>query len=302
MSEVIDTGNGKLPLDEVMLAMDVVDTLRHHGKLIEQELNSDFRDEKLKEKLRKIYRTQGIEVPDHVLEEGVKALQEDRFSYKPPQRGFATWLASVYVRRGKWGKWLLGIFAVFLLLWVSYFFMVAKPQADMPGKIRSNYQIAWQSAQSERARNIIKRINAQAQTAVEQGDQKGMKKALSLFEKIKEVLSQQYTLRVVARPGERSGVWRVPDVNAAARNYYVIVEPVAPDGEVLEVEITSEETGKETKVSKWGVRVDQDVFERVAADKRDDGIIQNNILGEKKKGYLFPKYPPHVGGGAITSW
>jgi hypothetical protein len=302
MSEVADVSNDKLPLDEVMLAMDVVDTLRHHGKLIEQELNSDFRDEALKAKLRKIYRTQGIEVPDHVLEEGVKALQEDRFSYKPPQRGLATWLAGLYVSRGKWGKLLFGLLAVFVLLWGAYFLLVVRPQAAMPAKIHSSYQALWHTAKSERAKSVIRRINAQAETAVAKGDQKGMEKALSLFEKLKEVLVQQYTLQIVARPGEQSGVWRVPDVNSTAHNYYVIVEPVAPDGDILKVAVTSEETGKETVVSKWGVRVDRDVFERVAKDKRDDGIIQNNILGEKKKGCLVPDYPPHVGGGAITSW
>ncbi|RUM41979.1 MAG: hypothetical protein DSY70_00235 [Desulfobulbus sp.] len=301
MSEVLSNSD-KQPLDEVMLAMDVVDTLRHQGKLVEQELDSDLRDERLKEKLRKIYRTQGIEVPDHVLEEGVQALREDRFSYKPPPKGVATWFATVYINRGRWGKWLLRLLAAFFLVWGMYYFMVAGPRSAMPDKIKSSYQATWHSAQSERAKNVINRINAEAETAVEKGDQKAMEKALDLFARIKSVLDQQYSLRVVVRPGERSGVWRVPDVNSSARNYYIIVEPVGPGGEILEVPVTSEETGKEEMVSKWGVRVDRRVFERIGADKKDDGIIQDNILGEKKKGYLVPDYSAHVGGGAITSW
>ncbi len=44
MSETA-TITGKQPLDEVMLAMDVVDTLRHHEKLVARELDSDTRDE-----------------------------------------------------------------------------------------------------------------------------------------------------------------------------------------------------------------------------------------------------------------
>ncbi len=307
MSEVLTNsedlaGSEKQPLDEVMLAMDVVDTLRHHEKLVEHELDSDLRDEKLKEKLRRIYRTQGIEVPDHVLEEGVQALKEDRFSYKPPPEGLATRLARLYISRGRWGKWLLRLFIGFFLVWGIYHFMVAAPRAAMPDRIRSNYQAVWHSAKSDRAKNVIKRIYAQAETAVEKGDQKGMEKALSLFKEVQEVLNQQYSLRVVARPGEKSGVWRVPDVNSSARNYYIIVEPVGPGGKILEVPVTSEETGKKEVVSKWGVRVDRSVFERIGADKKDDGIIQNNTLGEKKKGYLIPEYPAHVGGGAITSW
>ena len=64
----------KRPLDDVMLAMDVVDTLRHRRKLVARELDETQRDEQLLDRLRKIYAAQGIEVPDHILMEGVAAL------------------------------------------------------------------------------------------------------------------------------------------------------------------------------------------------------------------------------------
>jgi hypothetical protein len=56
-----------VPLDEVMLAMDVVDTLRHREELVAQELAGGDRDAAMLERLRRIYAAQGIEVPDHVL-------------------------------------------------------------------------------------------------------------------------------------------------------------------------------------------------------------------------------------------
>ncbi len=292
----------KMPLDEVMLAMDVVDTLRHHEKLVARELDSDTRDEELKKKLRKIYRTQGIEVPDKVLEEGVQALRDERFSYKAPGNSLALRLAKIYISRNRWGKWLIGTVAACLLALAAYLFFVAGPQSSMPDKIRNSYQVAWHSAKSEKARNVTKRINAQAMTAVQDGNHKEMKKALATFAQLKQLLDQEYTLKIVAHPGERSGVWRVPDINSSARNYYVIVEPVAADGSVLQVPITSEETGKKTMVSKWGVRVEKKFFQGVAADKQDDGIIQNNTLGAKKKGYLDPSYVIPTTGGTITSW
>ena len=292
----------KQPLDEVMLAMDVVDTLRHHEKLVARELDSDTRDEQLKEKLRKIYRTQGIEVPDHVLEEGVQALREDRFSYRAPKKSFANRMARIYVSRGQWGKWFIGLVAVCLLALVAYQFMVAGPRSAIPEKIRSSYQVVWHNAKSDKARNVVKKINARAETAVQNENQKEMEKALALFDQLKQLLDQEYTLRIVARPGEPSGVWRVPDINTNARNYYLIVEPVAADGTILQVPVMSEETDKQTMVSKWGMRVEEDVFQRIAADKRDDGIIQNNTLGNKKKGYLDPSYVIPSSGGAITSW
>jgi hypothetical protein len=51
-------------LDELMLAMDVVDTLRHDQRLVERELLADASDEALIKRLRELYKGQGIEVPD----------------------------------------------------------------------------------------------------------------------------------------------------------------------------------------------------------------------------------------------
>ena len=72
-------------LDDIMLSMDVVDTLRHRQHLIERELNSEERDQKLIERLREIYTSQGMEVTDEILAAGVAALKEDRFVYTPPK-------------------------------------------------------------------------------------------------------------------------------------------------------------------------------------------------------------------------
>ena len=42
----------KAPLDDVMLAMDVVDTLRHRQDLVARELDVETRERQLVEKLR----------------------------------------------------------------------------------------------------------------------------------------------------------------------------------------------------------------------------------------------------------
>ena len=69
-------------LDDVMLAMDVVDTLRRDARLVKRELNNEGQDSQLIERLQDIYTSQGIAVPDHILQEGVQALREDRFVYR----------------------------------------------------------------------------------------------------------------------------------------------------------------------------------------------------------------------------
>ncbi len=302
MSDSTAASASNQPLDEVMLAMDVVDTLRHQEKLIAHELDSDTRDEELKERLRKIYAAQGIDVPNHVLEEGVQALKEDRFTYRPPKSGLRTGLASLYVSRGRWGKWLL-VFIVALMIGLGgYRFFVSGPKAALPEKVEATYTQLQDSAKSEKGKNFAKRFYEQAQTGLKNQDEIATKRALHEMLDLQGALDQQYSLKIIARPGEKSGVWRIPDVNTSSRNYYIIVEAVDAGDKPVKVAVTSEESGKTTMVSKWGIRVEEGVFQSIGADKQDDGIIQNNIFGQKKKGYLVPEYQFPTTGGAITSW
>src|SRR5688572_12409617 len=104
MNDVNAVVKDKAPLDELMLAMDVVDTLRHKELMLARELQAEDRDERLLEQLREIYTSQGIVVTDEVLAQGVKALREERFAYPQPQPSLSRTLAYAYVTRGRWGK------------------------------------------------------------------------------------------------------------------------------------------------------------------------------------------------------
>ena len=116
-----------------------------------------------------------------------------------------------------------------------------------------------------------------------------------------EVLSE-YTLTIVSRPGETTGVWRRPPKGATQRNYYIIVEAIAPDGRKLKLPVRNEETGATADVDRFGVRVPQATFDQVAADKRDDGIVQRNRFGQKRRGTLAIDYVMPFEGGMITQW
>ena len=82
----------------------------------------------------------------------------------------------------------------------------------------------------------------------------------------------------------------------------MIVEAIGPDGKPIPMPVKSEEDGTTKTVTKWGVRVDESVFEAVRRDKNDDGILQRNRLGEKRRGALDVDYAMPVLGGAITQW
>jgi hypothetical protein len=294
------------PLDDVMLAMDVVDTLRHQQVLIDRELNAQDRDRKLIERLREIYASQGIDVPDHVLEEGVAALKEDRFNYTPPPESFQTRLASLYVRRGKWGKpLLLGLGAILIAL-LAYTLLIRGPAerelAALPARLEKQHELLLQVAKGEAARERSESLYSRGRSALAGGEKAQVMELLDQMSALQAEIEEEYELRIVSRPGERSGVWRIPDANSSARNYYLIVEAITPDGRTLTRNVVNEEDGKSYRVDKWGLRVDESLFERIAADKQDDGIIQQSWFGVKRRGYLTPEYLLPTTGAALTAW
>jgi hypothetical protein len=290
------------PLDDVMLAMDVVDTLRRKHSLVERELSEGGREADLKERLRKIYTAQGIEVSDAVLDEGVRALKEDRFLYRPPPDSFAVRLARLYVSRGSWGKWVLGALAALALAVGAWYFLIVAPRDALPGELQALHAQVTELADEATTDALADRLLEEGRRALRDGDSALAAQAAAELGQLRDQLEASYVIRVVNRPGERSGVFRIPDVNQAARNYYVIVEAVGSGGRILEVPVENEETGTVERVERWGVRVDKAVYDRVSADKLDDGIIQNDILGRKKTGVREPEYSVPTAGAAITKW
>ncbi|MDF2689751.1 MAG: hypothetical protein K0Q80_2717 [Microvirga sp.] len=327
MAEMVATPPASPPdkaprdLDDVMLAMDVVDTLRHQENLVSRELSEHDRDAQLLQRLREIYHGQGIEVPDRILHEGVQALKEQRFVYTPPGPSFARTVARAWVNRGRIGRLLLTLLALLAFGWGAYQFGVVEParqrvaeaqaQAErnrielaerLPAALAQGHEDVLRETQVPAAKDRADRLLADGRSAVARGDAEGARQALNDLEVLRAELRREYVLRIVSRPGEPTGVWRVPERNPAGRNYYLIVEPVAPDGRILNLPVTSEEDGRTVTASKWGVRVSEATAMQVQRDKSDDGIVQRNRLGEKRRGQLDVEYQMPVLNGAITQW
>ena len=66
--------------------------------------------------------------------------------------------------------------------------------------------------------------------------------------------------------------------------------------------VTNEEDSKTQTVEMWGIRVSESVFNQIRQDKMDNGIIDKNRFGIKRRGLLTPEYQYPVAGGAITKW
>ncbi|MBN9345691.1 MAG: hypothetical protein J0I48_05710 [Devosia sp.] len=304
----------KAPLDDVMLAMDVVDTLRHNQDLVARELAGEAREKQLIERLRTIYHQQGIEVTDAILKQGVAALEESRFVYTPPKPSLGVSFARLYVARK---RWLPAAFALFLMLAIGlggYFLVWAPYRAaqqeqvrvelaeQMPAQMDALYQTIFEETKVTQAADDAALIRDRGKRAAAEGDRAGATQAIADLTSIRDTLRQEYQLRVVSRDGAKSGFWTFPEVNTEATNYYVVVEAIDSHGVALKLPILNEENNQTETVDIWGIRVPESVYRAVEADKRDDGIIQRNIVGLKEFGYLDPSYLIQVLGGAVTRW
>jgi hypothetical protein len=152
----------KFQLDEVLLAMDVVDTLRHQRALVEQELHSEDRERELIEKLKRTYADQGLTVSEEVIAQGVRAMREERFAYQPPPKGLKASLARLYVHRGRWAKGVLILVAALAVVWVGYRLLVVLPAER--GRAELARELAGRAdAQKERTATLRARLDRTGQ-------------------------------------------------------------------------------------------------------------------------------------------
>jgi hypothetical protein len=294
------------PLEDLMAAMDVVDTLRHQQTITERELDGDGRRERLLARLRKLYAAQGIEVPDRVLEEGIDALEQERFKYQPVKPSWRTKVAHAWVSRSRWGKPIGFLAFIACLFYGYYFFSEVLPErnlrAGLPDKVNSVFSGIVAVAKNAEVIDQAKSSSAKAYRAIDQKNYAEAEAVVANMQAVKAQLGLDYRIRVISKPNQNSGVWRNPPNNPDGKNYYLIVEAVDNDNRVLELTIVNQENNKAARKKSWGLRVDEETFYKVASDKRDDGIIQANTVGKKEEGYLNPVFSIPTSGATITEW
>jgi hypothetical protein len=274
----------------------------------------DAREKQLLDKLREIYHQQGIEVSDEVLRAGVKALDESRFAYTPPKPSLGVSLAKLYVGRKRWGPAAIAI-ALVLVVGLGGYFFAYRPfqQAQvegarielsekLPAQMDALYQTIFEETKVQQAAADAATLRDHGKTAAEEGNRAGAEQAITRLTALRDQLRQVYQLKIVNREGQKTGFWTFPEVNTAATNYYVVVEAIGDDGKAVALPITNEETGLTETVSIWGVRVPESTYRLVENDKKDDGILQRNVMGVKQFGFLDVDYVMPVQGGAVTKW
>ena len=144
------------------------------------------------------------------------------------------------------------------------------------------------------------------QRLIEGIELKQLKKNVDSLENIAYTLNQEYTIRIVSREGVKSGIDRyyTDEHGKRTSGWYLIVEAVDSKQQVLPVEVRNEENGQVERVQMWGERVPEQVYDKVKADKMDNGLIENDTVGKKRKGYLKEEMtmPGVTKQGEITGW
>lgn len=150
---------------------------------------------------------------------------------------------------------------------------------------------AVEDAALERAAAL--RATAEGQLAARDAD--GLGETVRLYEELHTLLAAECEIVVTG------GVWRYSNDDPGIRNYYLLVQAVGSDGQPVPFPIRNEETGVTRPVSVWGERVPQEVYDRVGADRQDNGIIDDEEFGFKRRGFITAerRYPDV---GQITEW
>ncbi|MDO8359612.1 MAG: DUF6384 family protein [Devosia sp.] len=300
------------PLSGVMLAMDVADTLRHIPDVA--TIEGEARERQIINKLRALYRRQGIDVSETAVKDGLAALSENRFAYMPPKAGLAVALARLYVVRRKWLPATTAA-ALMLIIFLGGYFFIWRPYRDaqielarvelaqtMPAEIDALYQTIFEETKIQQAANDAADIRDRGKAAAAAGEREAATAAIADLTRIRDTLRQDYRLQIAGGRGAKWGFWTFPRVNTEATNYYLVVEALDPNGTPLSLPIRNEETGQVETVQRWGVRVPEGVYRAVEADADDDGVIQHSLVGIKQFGFLETDYVVQILGGEVTRW
>lgn len=154
--------------------------------------------------------------------------------------------------------------------------------------------VGQEEAQALRARGEAALLNADTASA---------NQSIAALRTLTDTIASSYTMKIVNENGVKSGVWRYPNNNPNARNYYIVVDALDSSGNPVDVSVVNEETGNTEIASRFAVRVTDEVYESVKDDKLDNGLIDKPLIGTKSPGKLRPEYAVDTAnGGIITNW
>ena len=162
--------------------------------------------------------------------------------------------------------------------------------SQITGKADELYRTLQVTAQESEAKEAIERAYQTVQLYRGGSNLDKIQAAHQDLEGLEQHLNSAYSIEIF-------GAFWARDQKEGTFNYYAKVRAVDSEGREVEMPIRDEIEGTTREVSRWGERVPKSVYDNIAIDKKDNGLIDDASFAKKDRGYLQPAYhKPQLGG------
>ena len=297
--------------DEVLRVMDAAQVI-HERQAALRDHESFDREATIRD-IQVMYEDLGDLVDRDVIEKALDEYLSRRYAFRSPPRGMRRTLALLYVRRGRIARRvLLPAAGVAALAWAGFAgVQMAEQRAEAraaAAQIERNARFGTLQADVQRLHAAVlaaavedlaveraAELGRTAEAQIAARDVDGLGQTVRSYDELYDLVATEGRIAIAG------GVWRYDNDNRDVRNYYLLVEARDPDGRPVPLTIRNEETGASERVAAWGERVPKAIYDRVAADKEDNGIIDDDDFGLKRRGFItVERGYPDV--GQITRW
>ena len=283
-----------LSLSEMMRIMDVATEMRNQRETVEKEFAVDETKRILREKLLQTTAITGERVTEAEVDAAIEAYFSTLYTYHEPEGSPSLWLAHLYVRRGHLA--IVGLLAVTLLVTGWWTMHIATTKFSRSARSNRKASRIESSINSDlmRARALSKdstvieeldRWQDQTKLAREQLDTETLDKIKNQLAELLTQIDDAYEVRILADPNEKSGFTRYfEDENGRRPAYYLIVYAKNEKGQLVRRQIENAETRQTVTVERWAEQVPKEVYDRIAEDKKSDGILNETLFAVKERG------------------
>lgn len=306
-----------LSLNEMLRVMDVAREMRRNRTVAEEMFRRDEVRTELRSKLMRSAVLAGDRVTEAEVDAAIDHYLQNLHTYNDPPSSFKRKLAHAWV----WRKRIAAGTAAAAITIGGVWYLFLSPIAVLSPAVRAERAVAAEQATAQRlveqiralandpaivdqAVALQRQIDASGTTAGEVTAAIAAKNELATMA---DKLAQAFEVHIVSRDGAQSAIERGKDDLDSV--FYVIVEARDATGNVLPQSIRNAETGRVETVISWAEQVPEAVYRRLAADKRQDGMLSETLFATKSRGTLEPTIQiagpggsPISPGNRLTDW
>ncbi len=318
MAKATSEATEAMSVAEMLRIMDVATAIRQDRELVDEQLNIDALKTRLRERMLAAAKVTGEDVTPEEVDAAIRQYYSSLHAFHEPPLSPSLVLAHLWVRRDSFLRWSVLTLGGLMLIWGL--FLSPSGPFTITGRTHKRV-VALGNEIAKRAESIgavsqdpgvaaqLARLTGEAATYRKQDDEAKLKTVRAALADLDKKLHDEYTVSVLT--GKKSATERAFEDEHGKRvsGYYLWVEAKRADGKVITRRIHDIETGKDVDAATWAERVPKEVYERIGADKRADGILNETEFAVKRKG--FPEATvtmPGVDGqplkraGQITRW